>query len=78
MTQPNDSDLERRQGSEPLERASLVVMNLIKLAGVLVVLNEVFAEPHIREGALAVAALMMAGAQSVETFFSAFFGGGKP
>lgn len=73
------------QGANPAqrqaERAGLVVMNIIKLSGVAVVMNEVFARPEIRPSALAVAALMMAGAQSVETFFAAFFGsgaGGKP
>lgn len=63
---------------DPAERLGLVVINLIKLGGLAVVLNEVFVQPELRTKALAVAALMMAGATSLESFFEHFFGGGKP
>lgn len=55
----------------------LIVTNLIKLGGLVVALNEALIEPAIRPGALGIAALMMAGAQSLETFLTAFFGAGK-
>lgn len=61
----------------PTERAGFVVTNLIKLGGLFVVLNEVFVENELRPQALAVAALMMAGAQSLESFFQNFFGGAR-
>jgi hypothetical protein len=56
------------------ERVTFVVTNLIKLGGLAVVINEAFVEPLIRSEALMVAAIMMAGAQSLETFFHSFFG----
>lgn len=59
------------------DRSTLIVTNLIKLGGLLVALNEVFLKPEIRSGGIALAALMMAGAQSLETFLTSFFGGGK-
>lgn len=59
------------------ETATLVVTNLTKLAGLIVALFEVLGREEIRPGALAIAALMMAGAQSLDTFFKSFFGG-KP
>lgn len=58
------------------ERIGLVVTNLIKLVGAAIALNEVFIEPAIRETALGVAALFVAGGQSLETFFMVFFGSG--
>jgi hypothetical protein len=55
------------------EKATLIVTNLIKLGGLVAALNEVMVEPEIRAGGLAIAALMMAGAQSLEAFFTSFF-----
>lgn len=69
------SGSDHEQRTQP-ERAGLVVTNLIKLGGVAVVINEVFIEAAIRTEAIGVAALMMAGAQSLETFLTSFFGGG--
>lgn len=66
---------EPQQKPEP--RFGLVVTNLIKLGGLIVALNEVLGHEVIRPGALGIAALMMAGAQSLETFMSSFFGGPK-
>lgn len=59
------------------ERAGLVVTNLIKLGGLVVAINEVFGHAELRPGAIGLAALMMAGAQSLESFLSAFFGSKK-
>ncbi len=58
----------------PAERAGLVVTNLIKLGGLIVAINEALIEPTLRPGALGLAALMMAGAQSLEAFLTSFFG----
>lgn len=71
MMTPLDPEL------SPSQRFGLIVTNLIKLGGLVVALNEALAEPTIRPGSLAIAALMMAGAQSLETFLASFFGGGK-
>lgn len=60
------------------DRATRIVSNVIKLVGVAVVANEVFVEPAIREAALAVAALMMMGAQAAESFVISFLGGPSP
>jgi hypothetical protein len=61
----------------PSERFALIVTNLVRLGGLVVAMNEALIEPVIRPGAIAIAALMMAGAQSLETFLGSFFGGGK-
>ena len=55
------------------EQAGFLVTNTIKLGGLAIALIEVLARPEIRPGALAISALMMAGAQSLESFFQAFF-----
>lgn len=76
--QPLPELREADQQSRPVsERSTLIVTNLIKLGGLAVALNEVFVKPEIRSGGIALAALMMAGAQSLETFLTSFFGGGK-
>lgn len=55
-------------------KSALIVTNLIKLGGLVVALNEVLIRSgDLRPGALAIAALMMAGAQSLETFIGSFF-----
>lgn len=58
----------------PSEKWGLIVTNVVKLGGLIVALNEALVEPVIRPGAIAIAALMMAGAQSLESFLAAFFG----
>jgi hypothetical protein len=65
-----------KRSSSTSELVPLVVTNLIKLGGLVVVLHEAF-RPEIRPGALGIAALMMAGAIPIETFLRSFFGGGK-
>ena len=56
----------------------LVITNATKLAGLAVVIGEVFVRSELRPIALAVAAFMMAGAQGLETFLEKFLGtGGK-
>lgn len=76
--QPVPDPLEAGQSSTPVSaRSTLIVTNLIKLGGLAVALNEVFLKPEIRSGGIALAALMMAGAQSLETFLTSFFGGSK-
>lgn len=64
MTQHGDSGV----------RTGLWITNTIKLAGVVVAVNEALVEPTLRPGAIALAALMLAGAQSLESFITAFFG----
>lgn len=54
--------------------ATTAVTNFIKLAGAAVVLNEVFIEAAIRQEAIAIAALMIAGAQAFESALLSFFG----
>lgn len=63
-----------KRRSSASEVLGLIVTNAIKLGGLAVGLNEVFAHNELRTGALALAALMMAGAQSLESFLAAFFG----
>lgn len=69
-----------RARSEPSagEQAGFVITNLIKLGGLVLVLHDAFsAPPGVDPGTLAIAAFMMAGAQGLDSFFTAFFGGGK-
>lgn len=58
----------------PSERFARIVTNLIRLAGGIVVMHEVFGEPTIRTPAIAIAALMLAGSDGLETFLASFFG----
>lgn len=56
------------------EVTGLVVTNSIKLGGLGVILHEIFAGPtDPRTKVLAVSMVMMAGAQGLEAFFTAFF-----
>jgi hypothetical protein len=55
-------------------RAGLVITNLTKLAGLVIVVNEALLEPVLRPQVVGIAALMMAGAQGLETFLRSFFG----
>lgn len=59
------------------ERIGLVITNLTKLGGIVIALNEVFSRNDLRPGAIGIAALMMAGAQSLESFLTSFFGSQK-
>jgi hypothetical protein len=45
---------------------TLVITNLTKILGLIVAVNEILIRPSIRDSALAVAAAMMFGAQTVE------------
>lgn len=56
-------------------RASLVVTNLIKLAGIVIAVHEAFGA--VRPAAIGLAAFMLAGATSLESFFASLFGGKK-
>lgn len=76
-TEEQHQSLPPTEPRTPSERSTLIVTNVIKICGVAVAMNEVFARPEIRPGGIALAALMMAGAQSLETFLTSFFGGGK-
>jgi hypothetical protein len=58
-------------------RLNLVVTNVIKLGGLAVAINEALLEPELRPIIIALAAVMMAGAQTWESFFSSFFGTGR-
>jgi hypothetical protein len=65
------------QQTGPGERFGLIVTNATKLTGLVIAFNEVVIRPNIRSGAIALAALLVTGAQSLETFLTAFFGSGK-
>lgn len=56
------------------EYVTFLVTNLIKLGGLIVAINEALFEDPRDPVAFGIAALMMAGAQSVDTFFTSFFG----
>lgn len=71
MNSPNTSP--NGQATKP-GQVGLVITNLTKLAGLVVVVNEALFEPVLRPAAIAVAALMMAGAQGFETFLRSFLG----
>jgi hypothetical protein len=55
---------------EPVSRLT----DLIRFGGLAVVVNEVFVEPTIRQPALGIAAVMLLGAQALESFLSSMFG----
>ena len=55
-------------------RVGLIITNLTKLAGLVIVVNEALFVPTLRPEVIGVAALMMAGAQGLETFLRSFFG----
>jgi len=65
------------QRTGPGERFGLIVTNVTKLTGLVIAFNEVVVRDTIRSGAIALAALLVTGAQSLETFLTTFFGGGK-
>lgn len=54
--------------------ATLAITNLIKLGGLAVAVNESLIRTELRPVAMLVAAVMMAGAQGVETFLEKMFG----
>jgi hypothetical protein len=58
----------------PQVRSTLVVTNIIKLAGVAIALNEAFFADPRDAVVLGFAALAIAGGQGIETFFLALFG----
>jgi hypothetical protein len=61
--------------STPVAQAAAgLVPTIIRLSGVAVVMNEVFVEPVIRNGAVAVAAFMLAGAQGFDTLLDRLLG----
>jgi hypothetical protein len=66
------------QRSNQGERIGLVITNTTKLAGIVVAVHEALLVQQVRPIVLAVAALMMAGAQSLESALTAFFGGARP
>lgn len=66
------------QRSNQGERIGLVITNTTKIAGIVVAVHEALLVEHVRPIVLAVAALMMAGAQSLESALIAFFGGARP
>lgn len=59
------------------ERATLAVTNLVKLGGLVIALHEALFTVEPRSLVIGIAALMMAGAQSFESFLTSFFGGKK-
>jgi hypothetical protein len=65
----------RSPKAQPTERVGYVITNLIKLGGLVLAMHEGFGNG--RPIVIGVAALMLAGAQSLESFLTAFFGGGK-
>lgn len=71
QVEPEPQPYQRRPG----EMVGILVTNLIKLGGLVIAIDEVLGHDVIRPGALGIAALMMAGAQSLETFLTSFFGG---
>jgi hypothetical protein len=78
MMEPAEEEgREAYKPSSPGEYFGILVTNIIKLGGVVVAIDEVLVQPVIRPGALGIAALMMAGAQSLETFLTTFFNTGK-
>lgn len=65
----------KTQQSKSGERFGLVLTNATKLAGIIVAVHEALLVEHVRAAVLGIAALMMAGAQSLESSLVAFFGG---
>lgn len=65
----------RRQPAQQRARGfTLLVSNVARLAGVVVTINETLLRPDLRPIALAVAALMIAGAQGLESFVEKLLG----
>jgi hypothetical protein len=64
----------QRPSSPKARGFGLLVTNLAKLAGVIVTLNETLLRSQLRPIALAVSALMIAGAQGVETVLDRLLG----
>jgi hypothetical protein len=60
----------------PRERAGLLVTNLIKLSGIVVVMVDL-ARNDLQASHIALAAFMMAGATSLESLLGSMFGGEK-
>lgn len=56
-------------------RSALVIINLIKVGGLVSALNEMLIRSELRPIALGISAVMMAGGQGLESFLTAFFGG---
>lgn len=74
-SQPPSSDPPPRPVGE---RAGLLITNLIKLGGLVLVFYDAFTPPSgIAASTWAGAAFMMAGAQGIETFITSLFGGPK-
>lgn len=73
MRSSNSSPKGQRDPTNP-GQVGLVITNLTKLAGLVVVVNEALFEPVLRPEVIGIAALMMAGAQGLETFLRSFFG----
>jgi hypothetical protein len=72
MTSPNTSPDDDQR---PIPgQVGLIITNLTKLAGLVVVVNEALFEPVLRPEVIGIAALMMAGAQGLESFLRSFFG----
>ena len=67
----NDSEREERR---PTEQFGLVVTNLTKLAGVVLAFVEALGRAEVRPGVIALCALMIAGAQGLETALKGVFG----
>jgi hypothetical protein len=65
-----------RQPNE--QRFGLVLTNAVKLGGLVIAVHEALLVQQVRPIVLGVAALMLAGAQSLEQALVAFFGGAKP
>jgi hypothetical protein len=59
---------------DPRDRLGNFVSQAVRLGGLVVVLNEIFTQDTLRPAALAIAALMIAGAQGLEQFLRSFFG----
>lgn len=74
MKPPQEEPTAEKTSVNPAERVSVIVTNLIKLGGLIVALNEALVRSDLRPGGIALSALMMAGAQSLESFLTSFFG----
>lgn len=64
----------REKDLGPGERFGLVITNLIKLGGLVIVIVEVLARQEVRPSVLATSAFMLAGAQGLENLFKGLFG----
>ena len=69
---------ESKSRAAPVARGStLLVTNLVKLAGLVIALNEMIVREELRASAVAVAAFMMAGATGLDNIVGNLLGGGK-